>query len=355
MKTRRIAWLAIAVCAGFALQSAAGEPGSNPEELFQKLDKNSDGKITSDEVGDEQARFYERLLRIGDQDKNSELSKDEFLEALKNDDRPVPGGFGRQDFGGGREGRQRMDPEHLFERMDANRDGKLSLDELPDRMRERMQPLFERLGKKELTREEFVKERPGRGFGPEGKKDGPRGEKFGPEAGKPPEGGFGPREKDRPEQRGFGRPGHGDGPQAGGRPRLPRFFEMLDSNGDHRLSQDEMSRAAEVFKKMDEDGDGQLDPRELLGPPPDEFARRPGRGPDGFRPDRPDRRGPEDGPQRRFRRPGEPSQQGGRPDGRPDGPPQDGRRPFRGGPDGERPPRDENSVSRPFQGGFGSV
>ena len=46
-----------------------------------------------------------------------------------------------------------------------------------------------------------------------------------------------------------------------------------------------MAKAGDLFKELDENGDGQLDPRELMGPPPGDFGGRPsdGRRPEGDR------------------------------------------------------------------------
>ena len=43
------------------------------------------------------------------------------------------------------------DPKALFERFDRNKDQKLTLDEVPEQVRNRLKPLFERLGKEEIT------------------------------------------------------------------------------------------------------------------------------------------------------------------------------------------------------------
>jgi Ca2+-binding EF-hand superfamily protein len=366
MKTSRIAWLAFALCAGFAVQAIADEPaaGPSPEDLFGKLDTDGDGKLTAGEVGDEQARFFERMVRIGDKDNNNVLTKDEFLQAVKADDAPVNGDFGPPD--GGRDGRPRMDPKQLFERFDADKNGKLTLEEMPEPMRERVQPMLERLGKTELTAEDLEqlhrmreggqrKDGKGGPFGGGGgqgamfdrldaNKDGKlttdemperlKGhlenrakesgkdlstgitkEEFGQLVGRP-DGPRGPEAGPGDERRRDGKkklgPEGEDGPRRPGRPPVPRFFEKLDANGDHRISKDELSKAADLLNEFDENGDGELDPRELLGPPPGDDGPR-DFGPGRFRPGRP-----------------------GRPD-RPD-------RPER--PEGDRPP-DDNSASLP--------
>jgi Ca2+-binding EF-hand superfamily protein len=75
---------------------------------------------------------------------------------------------------------------------------------------------------------------------------------------------------------------------------LPPFFRILDTDGDGRLSKEELAKLSDKFGELDRNRDGQLDPSELFGPPP-EGGRRPegdrpppegGRRPDGDRPPR---------------------------------------------------------------------
>src|SRR5262245_46841636 len=136
---------------------AADEP-SKPEDLFQKLDKNSDGKIAPDEVSEEQGRFFDRLVRLGDKDDNGELTKEEFLAALEKSDRPVQGGGLDRGpgFGGPGGGRPMFDPKQIMERLDKNKDGKLTKDELPEEGPGRMlRGMLERSGKEVLTAEDL--------------------------------------------------------------------------------------------------------------------------------------------------------------------------------------------------------
>jgi Ca2+-binding EF-hand superfamily protein len=193
---------------------------------------------------------------------------------------------------GGRPGGEggRPDPARageFFNRLDANGDGKVTLDEVPEPAKRMVEGALRRLKKGEgegLTREEFVRAlaegrpgegrpgegRPGEGRPGEARPAEGRGEERRPE-GRPGE--VRPGEA-RPAE---GRPGEGragDG-RPEGRPPLPKFFRTLDTNGDGRLSREELSKAAELLDQLDENKDGQLDPRELLGPPP---GGRPGEG-----------------------------------------------------------------------------
>jgi Ca2+-binding EF-hand superfamily protein len=58
------------------------EPSAGDAALFARLDTNHDNQIMADEVGAEQHRLFERLLRRGDDDEDGALSRDEFLTAL---------------------------------------------------------------------------------------------------------------------------------------------------------------------------------------------------------------------------------------------------------------------------------
>ena len=315
---------------------AADDAADTSAQLFQSLDKNSDGTLQSDEVPEDKQSLYERLVRVGDEDKNGGLSQDEFVTALTQQDAPVeqpaagPGGQG-----GGR-GRPNLPPVgEMFDRMDANGDDKLTLAEFPEPMRERMEQMFDRLGKTELTREDMERARNMLGGG-------------GAPGGGPPQGGDRGeflKRMDRnndgklalsevPEEMrarmqpmfdraggdeidleqlarmapGGGRPGTpGDAPAMEGGPR-GGGFALLDTDGDRRLSQDELAKAADKFGELDRNSDGYIDPMEMMGPPPGGEMR--GRGtdnnarPGSRRPRRPEmetdsEQRPTDGPPRR--------------------------------------------------------
>ncbi len=359
------------------------QAGPNPEQLFKNLDKNADGQLSGDEVQEEQKRFFERLVRVGDKNEDGKLSSDEFQNATKSDDRPVDAPRGDA---GGQNGRpnpeemfkrldangdgkltkseipegarpflnplferlgkdeltkedviraaQRMggggagapggrNPEEFFKQLDTNNDGKVGLDEVPERGKPLVERLLQALGRGKdatVTKEEFLTaaarmqgdgrrpgvQQPGGERKPDGngrpeaerKPDGdrrPEGERK-PDGDRRPEGGDRRPEGDR---RPGGAPGEGRAMEGGRRPPLPRFFEKLDANHDGRISSEELAKAVETLKDLDENGDGQLDPRELLGPPPaggdagqrGQFGRqmegdRPGQGrrPEGDRP-----------------------------------------------------------------------
>lgn len=263
----------------------------DPAELFAELDKNGDGKLKGDEIAAGQKRFFEHLLRVAGKEKDGELTREEFLKGFKPDDLKVtpPPNFG----GAGGPGGQ-FNPGQLFQRFDSNKDGKLALDEIPEQGRERFRPIFDQLDKKELTREEFVKAMEQRRGGGgdfmrdaegsfkrfDANQDGkltfdeapeqirPMIERWLKRLGKEKDGILTLDDVKKIVAENQARAGNGPGRPGVQNELRPLFLRKMDTNGDGKLSKEELQKATDLFSEFDRNKDGFLDPQELLGPPP---------------------------------------------------------------------------------------
>jgi Ca2+-binding EF-hand superfamily protein len=237
---------------------AAQEPG----ELFSRLDANKDGFVTSDEVQENNRGLFERLVRNADQDGDKKLSKEEFQAGLRPDETPKPPLAGGPGFPGRGGDGGKGDPREFFARIDANKDGKLSKDELPDRLREN----FGRLdanGDGALNQEEFAQ----------------GGRQFGKRPPSQPMPGMPPRLRpDQLEAKFADADKNKDGKIAtdemrdeSERATLTRFAEQLNPGGDGSLTKQQYLRVltlsignpAERFEFADRNRDGKLSPNEV--------------------------------------------------------------------------------------------
>lgn len=113
---------------------------ADSEALFQRLDQNKDGVIRSDEISVSARGFFQRALRVADGNEDGALTREELARAIS-DPRPatvlvprmvaVPGNG---------------DPRT----MDRNRDGVISLEEVPAQLKSRFEEWLRQTGRTEI-------------------------------------------------------------------------------------------------------------------------------------------------------------------------------------------------------------
>jgi Ca2+-binding EF-hand superfamily protein len=265
-RLRGIALLA-AVLAAPAWASADAPPaGEKPSEqksatLFQRLDANSDGFITLDEIPQEKQRLLQRLVRSADADKDGKLNADEFSAGLKGSQlaklaiQPVDGSRGPEGRTDG------FEVGALFNRWDANGDGKITAAEVPDERREGFSRLLERADSDSdgaLSRGEFDKVRDlvgARLAKLSAATDTVEGSAAAAVA-------KGNALAMAAKGKALGAAGKALG--AGSNDQgAAVVFQTLDKDGDGKLSAEEISKAADSLAALDKDGDGSITLAEL--------------------------------------------------------------------------------------------
>lgn len=331
-------FLLLPALAGLALISVAraDEPpsgeGADASTMFAKLDANQDGKLTADEVPADRKQLFERLVRIADKDGDGALVVAEFSAGLKPSGEPqapvaAESREQRRAAKGKNQGDQKPDLGQLLKRWDANGDGKVTLEEVPEKRREQFGKLLARLdknGDKELSSDELPggsgaksvevkteaaataaaaakpgKGKPGKGNAGKGKpgdaakvfsrldknsdgkltadeapEDRPqfitrlisRGDKDNDQAVSLAEFVAVGRERMQKGAPGAKKPAAAVGRPAPGPDGRPRgLIAVLDTDNNGKLSSAEISAASDALRKLDADGDGEVTPREIFG------------------------------------------------------------------------------------------
>ena len=250
--------------------SAFSPDGVSTPDLFSKLDKNADGKVSQSEMSGPQQPMFKRALRVADANEDGALNKDEFAKAVS-DPKPV-------ELPGANMG-DRMASFDVG-RLDRNGDGNVSLDEVPGPMRERFEELLDRIGQDSVPVDKVQAylrgERPGTQPADREseemmdadkdrmKKDDPKVEPKStsskPSAGKSGTGKPGAEKsgakKSGDRKRNPNSPMENAGPAA--------IFKQLDRNSDGKLTGNEIPpRMQENIKAADTDNDGSISQSEM--------------------------------------------------------------------------------------------
>lgn len=135
----RIRVLVILTC---ALPLAAKGVVADDSQLFSRIDANSDGHISADEITVEGKPLYTRLLRVSDKNRDGKLTKEEFDAGLKAGSEKFemstsamtggqPGGMTDRRPGGD----MQANLQQMLANIDRDKNGKISESESPPRLK----------------------------------------------------------------------------------------------------------------------------------------------------------------------------------------------------------------------------
>ena len=159
----------------------ASSKATDPGVLFDRLDTSHAGVLSADKIPADKRSLFERLLRLAGKPADGQLTRAEFVAQLKSiTEPPASDATSSSSSGSGGStskpsasptakpaatpaadgGKKRPDPSKLFDRLDKNHTGKLTLSDFPEERKKLFKRLLREAGKPEgssLTKEEFVK------------------------------------------------------------------------------------------------------------------------------------------------------------------------------------------------------
>jgi Ca2+-binding EF-hand superfamily protein len=219
------------------------QASTQAEELFAKLDRNSDGQVSGDEVSKSQQKFFHRALRVADVNEDGSLSRQELNRAVT-DPRPVelPGQNPSQRLAN-------LNPEML----DRNRDGRITAEEMPGPLKQRFEQLLDRIGQESVEVSQLQTFLRGERPTPASTK-APRDDEMETSqmAGKSriPEPAGDPKRRGKADRAKN---------QRGNESQNPEAFRQLDRNADGKLTGEEIPpRLRRVVQAVDSDNDGAI-------------------------------------------------------------------------------------------------
>ena len=239
---------------------AAESRRAENERLFRTLDRNADGELTADEFEESRKTYFDRLIRSSDVNNDGKLARAEFLSGIEGRSlKPVAGVQPIATQTGQR--RTQGSAQEFFKRLDRNGDGKLSLDEFPEAMRDRIKVVMDRLNVDTLTFEQMSKLRAASSAGrkPQPTRRPGQSERSPDAADKPAANGTPTMKLPAMDGQADSRTG-GDTDANDARGGL---LQVIDRDRDGRVTREEWERLEGLFAKLDRNGDGVLDKAEL--------------------------------------------------------------------------------------------
>ena len=145
MKTQKTTLIAVAICLFVGINAFSQDKKRerpSPEQMFEKLDTNKDGKIVKDEIKNERlANRFDKMDADGDGGITLEELKSSFEKGKKGKENKLKGG--------------KVSSEKMFAKLDVNKDGVLVKEEIKN---EKLAKRFDKIdadANGEVTVEEF--------------------------------------------------------------------------------------------------------------------------------------------------------------------------------------------------------